>query len=45
VTVLIGGNDLCTSSVSTMTSTTNFATQINAALSSLHQGLPNAHIF
>jgi lysophospholipase L1-like esterase len=45
VTVLIGGNDLCTSSVSTMTSTTNFASQINAALASLHQGLPNAHIF
>lgn len=45
VTVLIGGNDLCTSSVSTMTSTTDFATQINAALASLHQGLPSAHIF
>lgn len=45
VTVLIGANDLCTSSVSTMTSTTDFTTQINAALLSLHQGLPNAHIF
>jgi lysophospholipase L1-like esterase len=45
VTILIGGNDLCTSSVSTMTSTSDFATQVNAALDGLHRGLPNARIF
>jgi lysophospholipase L1-like esterase len=45
VTVLIGGNDLCTSSVSTMTSTADFATQIKAALDGLNQGLPSARIF
>jgi lysophospholipase L1-like esterase len=45
VTILMGANDLCTSSTSTMTSTTDFANQVNSALASLHQGLPNAHIF
>jgi lysophospholipase L1-like esterase len=45
VTILMGANDLCASSTSTMTSTTDFANQVNSALASLHQGLPNAHIF
>jgi lysophospholipase L1-like esterase len=45
VTVLMGANDLCTSSPSTMTSTTDFANQVNAALATLHQNLPNARIF
>jgi lysophospholipase L1-like esterase len=45
VTLLIGGNDLCTSSVSTMTSTTEFAGEIGSALARLHQDLPSAHIF
>jgi lysophospholipase L1-like esterase len=45
VTILIGANDLCTSSTSTMTSTTDFANLVNSALASLHEGLPNAHIF
>lgn len=45
VTVLIGANDLCTSSPSTMTSTSAFATQVGAALATLHQGLPNTRIF
>lgn len=45
VTILIGANDLCTPSASTMTSTADFAEQINAALDALHQGLPGARIF
>lgn len=45
VTVLMGANDLCTSSVSTMTSTTDFRSQVHTALSTLTQGLPTAHIF
>jgi len=45
VTILIGANDLCTSSPSTMTSTTEFANQVNSAFATLHDGLPRAHIF
>jgi lysophospholipase L1-like esterase len=45
VTILIGGNDLCTSSPATMTSTTDFATRVQTALATLHQYLPNARIF
>jgi lysophospholipase L1-like esterase len=45
VTILIGANDLCTSSVSTMTSTTDFQSRVAAALASLEQGLPTADIF
>ncbi len=45
VTILIGANDLCTSSASTMTSTANFQSQVAAALASLEQGLPTAEIF
>jgi lysophospholipase L1-like esterase len=40
VTLLIGANDLCTSSASTMTSTVNFTNQVRAALATLHTGLP-----
>jgi lysophospholipase L1-like esterase len=45
VTLLIGANDLCTSSAATMTSTDTFSSQINTALATLHQALPAAHIF
>ena len=45
VTLLIGANDLCTSSPTTMTSTSTFASQVNAALATLHQGLPHSEIF
>jgi lysophospholipase L1-like esterase len=45
VTILIGANDLCTPSTSTMTSTADFAEQIDAALDTLQQGLPRARIF
>jgi lysophospholipase L1-like esterase len=44
VTILIGANDLCASSASAMTSTTDFANQINTALDALHHGLPQARI-
>ncbi len=45
VTILIGANDLCTSSTSTMTTTSSFASDVNSALATLHQQLPNARIF
>lgn len=45
VTILIGANDLCTSSVSTMTSTGDFGSLVSAALADLHQQLPKTHIF
>ncbi|HZC52525.1 MAG TPA: SGNH/GDSL hydrolase family protein [Mycobacterium sp.] len=45
VTVLIGANDLCTSSVSTMTSVADFTASVQSALTTLRQGLPNARIF
>lgn len=45
VTLLIGANDACTSSESTMTSVTTFRSQINSALSRLKSGLPNAKLY
>jgi lysophospholipase L1-like esterase len=45
VTILIGANDLCTSSASTMTSTSDFQNRVSGALASLEQGLPTAEIF
>jgi lysophospholipase L1-like esterase len=45
VTLLIGANDLCTSSPSTMTSTTTFAAQVDAALATLHSELPRSRIY
>jgi lysophospholipase L1-like esterase len=45
VTMLIGANDACTSSESTMTTVTTFRGQIDAALTTLHNGLPNARVF
>ena len=44
VTMLIGANDACTSSESTMTSTTAYRASIDAALGKLKAGLPNAKI-
>jgi lysophospholipase L1-like esterase len=44
VTVLIGANDACTSSESTMTSITAYRASIDSALSTLKSGLPNARI-
>src|SRR5216117_2027543 len=42
VTVLMGANDVCTSSVATMTPTATFAGQLQNALLTLSSGLPNA---
>ncbi|HVF19884.1 MAG TPA: SGNH/GDSL hydrolase family protein [Mycobacteriales bacterium] len=45
VTVLMGANDACTSSESTMTAVATFRSQVEAALTRLQNGLPNARIF
>jgi hypothetical protein len=45
VTILMGANDVCTSSVSTMTPTATFEAQFQAAMESLTSGLPNSRIF
>jgi lysophospholipase L1-like esterase len=44
VTMLIGANDACTSSESSMTPVTTFRTQIDTALSTLAAGLPTARV-
>lgn len=46
VTILMGANDVCTSSISTMTPTATFQSQFQSAMSTLESGLPSgAHIF
>ena len=45
VTILMGANDLCTSSTSTMTSVDTFRLQFRQTLATLRTGLPNARIF
>lgn len=45
VTMLIGANDACTSSESSMTPVATFRANIDAALSRLKSGLPNARVF
>ena len=45
VTVLMGANDVCTSSVSRMTPAATLAAQLRTALQTLSAGLPNARIF
>jgi lysophospholipase L1-like esterase len=46
VTILMGANDVCTSSPGTMTSVSTFRTQFSSAMSTLHAGLPaGAHVF
>lgn len=45
VTVLMGGNDVCTSSESTMTSVAAFEAQFTAAMNTLTSGSPSALIF
>jgi lysophospholipase L1-like esterase len=44
VTILIGANDACTSSESTMTPVNTYRSSIDSALSTLKTGLPNAWI-
>ena len=45
VTLLIGANDACTSSESSMTPVATFRAQIDAALNTLKAGLPAAQVF
>jgi lysophospholipase L1-like esterase len=46
VTILMGANDVCTSSPSTMTSVADFRAQFTAAMDALAAGLPaGAHVF
>jgi lysophospholipase L1-like esterase len=45
VTVLMGGNDLCTSSAATMTPTTTFVTQYYTALADYFHYNPGGHVF
>jgi lysophospholipase L1-like esterase len=46
VTILMGANDVCTSSPSTMTSVSDFRAQFAAAMSVLASGLPaGSHVF
>jgi lysophospholipase L1-like esterase len=46
VTILMGANDLCTSSTTTMTSIADFQAQFAAAMNELASGLPpNSHVF
>jgi lysophospholipase L1-like esterase len=45
VTILMGANDACTSSESTMTPVATFRAEVDAALNTLRQGLPGARVF
>jgi lysophospholipase L1-like esterase len=44
VFILMGGNDLCTSSEATMTTAADYQTQFQAAMQTLTTGLPDARI-
>jgi lysophospholipase L1-like esterase len=45
VTILMGANDVCTSSVSTMTPVATLEAQLQTALGTLSAGLPNARMY
>jgi lysophospholipase L1-like esterase len=45
VTILMGANDVCTSSVSTMTPTATLEAQLQTSLQTLSAGLPNARVY
>jgi lysophospholipase L1-like esterase len=45
VTVLMGANDVCTSSEATMTSVANFTAQFTLAMDTITTGLPNATVY
>lgn len=45
LTVLMGANDVCTSSISTMTPTATFTSQFNQALKDFFAADPNAHVY
>lgn len=44
-TVLMGANDVCTSSISTMTPTATFQSEFQTALTDFFAADPNAHVF
>jgi lysophospholipase L1-like esterase len=44
-TVLMGANDVCTSSISTMTATSTLQSQFQTALTDFFAADPNAHVF
>ena len=45
VTILLGANDICTSSASAMTPTATFTSQFQTTLSAVHNDAPNALVF
>ncbi|MDQ2951500.1 MAG: GDSL-type esterase/lipase family protein [Chloroflexota bacterium] len=45
VTILMGGNDVCTSSEATMTSVADFNARFKTAMTALAQGSPNAKVY
>jgi hypothetical protein len=45
VTVLIGGNDVCTDTVGEMTSVADFRVQFEAAMATLTSGSPGTHVY
>jgi lysophospholipase L1-like esterase len=45
VTVLMGANDVCTSSETTMTTTANFTAQFTQAMDTITTGLPRATVY
>ncbi len=45
VTILMGANDVCTSSEATMTPVATYRAQIDAALATLKTGVPGARVF
>jgi lysophospholipase L1-like esterase len=45
VTILMGANDVCTSSRETMTSVADFRAQFQSAMQTLTTGLPESHVF
>lgn len=45
LTVLIGGNDLCTDTVAEMTSVSTFRSQFESAMATLAAGSPNTNIY
>lgn len=45
LTVLIGGNDLCTDTVAQMTSVADFRAQLEAAMAVLAAGSPGTHVY
>jgi PKD repeat protein len=45
LTVLIGGNDICTDTVGEMTSVATFRAQLEAAMATLTSGSPGTHVY